>query len=144
MDTVLDIFQRFWTDLVARTDGPMTFRFFLQPTMAFIAALHDGIKDAKAGRAPYFQRLIHGDSAARKIAFREGFTAVTRVLLLGAGMDAIYQYKMYSQGQQYFPFYPTEALVIVLLLAFVPYLLLRGPIKRVAKWWFDRRQAPLH
>ncbi|MFC3549512.1 hypothetical protein ACFOLC_00615 [Lysobacter cavernae] len=140
MDTELDILQRFWTDLVARSDGPMTFRFFLQPTMAFIAALHDGIKDAKAGRAPYFQRLVHGDKTARLTAFREGFTAVTRVLLLGVGMDVIYQYKMYSQGKQDFLFYPTEALVIVVLLAFVPYLLLRGPIKRIATWWFGRKQ----
>ena len=30
----------------------MTFRFFLQPAMAAIAALHDGIKDA--GNGPVF------------------------------------------------------------------------------------------
>ncbi len=32
----------------------MTFRFILQPVMAAIAALHDGIKDARLGRSPYF------------------------------------------------------------------------------------------
>lgn len=139
MDALSEVFHRFWTDLMARTDGPMTFRFFLQPIMALLMALRDGVKDAKTGRTPYFWQIIHTDTAGRRAAWREGFTAVTRVLLLGVGMDVIYQYKMYSQGRQEFPFYPTEALVIVVLLAFVPYLLLRGPVARIAKWWINRR-----
>ena len=28
--------QRFWSDIFSRASGPMTFRFYLQPTMAFI------------------------------------------------------------------------------------------------------------
>lgn len=138
MDAFPEVMNRFWSDLIARSDGPMTFRFFLQPIMAFLMALRDGIKDAKTGRTPYFWHITHADKAGRKAAWREGFTAVTRVLLLGVGMDVIYQYKMYSQGRQDFPFYPNEALVIVLLLAFVPYLLLRGPVTRVARWWMSR------
>ncbi|GJK94539.1 hypothetical protein TUM17568_57450 [Klebsiella oxytoca] len=31
-------------------------------------------------------------------------------------------------------FYPGEAALIAVLLAFVPYLLLRGPFARVARW----------
>lgn len=139
MDAFPEVMHRFWSDLIARSDGPMTFRFFLQPAMAFLMALRDGVKDAKIGRTPYFWHITHTDGVGRKAAWREGFTAVTRVLLLGVGMDAIYQYKMYVQGRQDFPFYPTEALVIVLLLAFVPYLLLRGPVARVARWWMQRR-----
>ena len=38
-------------------------------------------------------------------------------------------------------FYPGETLVVALLLAFVPYLLLRGPIERVARRWFARTEA---
>jgi hypothetical protein len=32
-------------------------------------------------------------------------------------------------------FYPGQAAVIAVLLAFVPYLLLRGPIERIARRW---------
>jgi hypothetical protein len=32
-------------------------------------------------------------------------------------------------------FYPGEAILIALLLAFAPYLLVRGPAARVARWW---------
>ena len=44
---------RLWHDLVDRPDGPMAFRFILQPAMATIAAIRDGRKDARANRAPY-------------------------------------------------------------------------------------------
>ena len=46
--------HRFWADIVARAEGPMTFRFYLQPTMAAIAALHDGIRDARSGHRVFF------------------------------------------------------------------------------------------
>ncbi|MGB7566050.1 MAG: hypothetical protein WBM08_15025 [Prochlorococcaceae cyanobacterium] len=38
-------------------------------------------------------------------------------------------------------FHPAEAVIIAGLLAFVPYLLLRGPVTRVARWWLDRESA---
>ncbi len=46
-------FQRLWQNIVDRPGGPMKFRFILQPCMATIAALHDGLKDARMGRSPY-------------------------------------------------------------------------------------------
>ncbi len=132
MDGGFDL-HRFWADLMARTDGPMTFRFFLQPTMALITALFDGIKDAKTGRTPYFWRLIHNDLPRREAAFREGITATTRILLLGVAMDVVYQFKVFGGFK-----YPTETLVIALVLAFVPYMLLRGPIDRIARRFLKR------
>lgn len=134
MDSLLDFIHRFIGDLIARTDGPMTFRFFLQPVMALIAATHDGIKDAALGRSPYFFRLLHGGTHSTRLqTFREGFTAVTRILLLGVGMDVIYQIKVFGAFR-----YPNETLVIAIVLAFVPYLLLRGPVARLALWWRRR------
>jgi hypothetical protein len=44
-------------------------------------------------------------------------------------MDIIYQWKELDT------FYPVQSVVIAILLAFVPYLLLRGPIERVARRW---------
>jgi hypothetical protein len=43
-------------------------------------------------------------------------------------MDMIYQYLVFKT------FYPAEALVVALLLAFVPYLLIRGPVMRIVRW----------
>lgn len=137
MLSVIDIASRFWMDMVDRADGPMTFRFFLQPTMAVITALLDGIKDARAGKTPYAWLLTHGSRGERKIAWRQGVTATARILLLGVAMDVIYQFRVLGGFK-----YPAEAFVIAVVLGFLPYLLLRGPIERIAYWWLHRHDAP--
>src|SRR5580692_11620177 len=45
----IPIFQRIWHDLVARPDARMRFRFILQPLMAAIVAIRDGLRDARNG-----------------------------------------------------------------------------------------------
>jgi len=133
MLSVINILTRFWTDMIERADGPMTFRFFLQPTMALITALIDGIKDAKAGRTPYAWLLTHSHAGDRIVVWREGITATARILLLGVGMDVIYQFRMFGGFK-----YPVEAFVIAVVLGFLPYLILRGPITRIASRWLRR------
>jgi hypothetical protein len=122
--------QRVWRDVFDRTGGPMSFRFILQPVMATVAALADGIRDAKLGRTPYLWAILF-NSNERVSRLSEGLNATARILLLGVGMDAIYQY---SAGT----FFPGEAVTIAVALAFIPYLILRGPISRVARWWMQR------
>jgi len=123
-----EVHSRFWKDILARPGGPMTFRFILQPIMATIAALHDGIRDARLGRSPYFWTILHSPQK-RGARLREGFISTARIILLGLGMDTIYQVEVLKT------FYPGEAVLTALLLAFVPYLLLRGPIARLAYHW---------
>jgi hypothetical protein len=122
---------RLWTDILDRPGGPMTFRFILQPTMAIIAALRDGFHDARLGRRPYIWALIHGvrDSDGRSGRLWEGIISTARILILGVVMDIIYQWKVLDT------FYPGQSAVIAILLAFIPYLLLRGPFERIARHW---------
>ena len=129
-----EVFARIWQNLLDRPSGPMTFRIILQPIMATIAASLDGLKDARAGRAPYFWTILK-DPAKRAGLLDEGLIATARVLLLGLLMDLIYQIIVFKT------FHPAEAVIVSLLLAFVPYLLLRGPIARVARWWLGRGSA---
>lgn len=123
-----EVRHRVWTDLLDRPGGPMTFRFFLQPAMATLAALLDGIKDARLGRSPYFWTILR-DPERRVRRLREGLFSTARIILLGIGMDAIYQYRVFKT------FYPEEAVIIALALAVVPYFILRGPIARIARRW---------
>ena len=44
-------------------------------------------------------------------------------------MDVIYQFLVFKT------FYPAQALLIALLLAFIPYLLIRGPATLIVRWW---------
>jgi len=120
--------QTFWHDLVARPGGPMTFRFILQPAMAAIAAFHAGVKDANAGRSPYLWSVLTNPEE-RKGRLYEGLIHTARIILLGLVMDGVYQFVVLKS------FYPGQAVVIAIVLAFIPYLLLRGPIARIVLWW---------
>jgi hypothetical protein len=128
-----DVRQRIWQNLLDRPSGPMMFRFILQPVMAAIAALRDGIRDARSGRTVYFWTMLT-NPAKLGGRLREGLISSARIILLGLGMDAIYQFIVLKT------FHPGEAAIAALLLAFVPYVLLRGPFARLAYWW--RGDAP--
>jgi hypothetical protein len=123
-----EVLERTWRQLIERPGGPMTFRFILQPCMAAIAALYDGVEDARTGRSPYLWTLL-ADRTDRVGRLFEGVIATSRVILLGLLMDTIYQFIEFNA------FHPGEAVIVALLLAFVPYLLLRGPCGRVARFW---------
>ncbi len=120
-------FRRLWQDVLDRPGGPITFRFVLQPTMAALAALHDGVRDARTGRSVLFWTVL-SEPAKRVGRLREGLIATARIILLGLMMDSIYQAIVLET------FYPAEAAIIAVMLAFVPYALLRGPFARVARW----------
>ena len=106
----------------------MSFRFILQPSMAALAAIHGGAKDARAGRSPYFQTIAR-NPRERVGRLREGLIATARIILLGIAMDVVYQLLVFKT------FYPSEAVLIAFVLAFVPYVLIRGPVTRIARWW---------
>ncbi len=127
-----EVRERFWYDLLDRPDGVMRFRFVLQPVMAALAALRDGVEDAKLGRSPYIWTLLNSPSE-RCGRLAEGVISTARVLLLGLCMDTVYQLMVLKT------FYPAEAVIVAIVLAFVPYLILRGPIARIARW---RRGGP--
>ena len=120
-----EVLARVWQNLLERPGGPMTFRIILQPVMATMVAWRDGIKDARAGRAPYFWAILT-DPANRAGRLHEGLIATARVLLLGLCMDVIYQLIVFET------FHPGEAAIVALLLAFAPYLVVRGLVTR---WW---------
>ena len=50
-------------------------------------------------------------------------------------MDTIYQLFVLKA------FYPLELILVVFFLCFLPYLLLRGPFARIARWRLARQPA---
>ena len=101
----------------------MTFRFILQPSMAVLVAFHDGRRDARAGRSPYLETLLHKPQE-RTARLREGLNATARIVLLALAMDVIYQVLVLDT------FFPNEALIISLLLVFIPYAIVLGLVAR--------------
>ena len=128
-----EVRARIAQNLFERPGGPMVFRFFLQPTMAAIAAWRDGLNDARSGRTPFFAGALM-EPAQRAVRLNEALVATARIILLGLVMDGIYQ------AIEFKYFHPAEAVIIALLLAFVPYVVMRGLIARAARRWFSRGQ----
>ena len=131
MSEIQEILTRFWEQLIAQPSGPLAFRLILQPIMATILAIIDGLKDARSGRPPFLRTML-SDPSQRGAYIREGLKRVSRVIVFAFVMDAIYQYLVLHR------FYPVEALVTVFVLAVLPYVLIRGPIHRLARRWQRR------
>ena len=126
-----DMWARVGEQLMARVSGPMHFRLVLQPVMAAVLAVIAGLKDARTGKPPYFWSLLY-DPAHRKEMLRDGWKSVGRVFILALILDAIYQ------GIVLHFFYLGEAIIVAIVLAIVPYLILRGIVTRLAR----KRLAP--
>jgi hypothetical protein len=118
--------QRIVEDLLARLDGPLHFRFIVQPLMATIFAVIDGVKDAKAGKPAYFWTLL-STPEYRKELVKEGWKSVGKIFILAIILDVVYQFKVHSTV------YPGEMLIVAFALAIAPYLALRGPINRIVR-----------
>jgi hypothetical protein len=110
--------------LVARIEGPMSFRLLLQPVMALIFAIRDGRRDAKEGRAPFFWGLFTEPEHRREM-LQSGWKGVGKVFCLALVLDLVFQYRAFGD------FRPGGAMLAGVILAIVPYLLLRGPVNRL-------------
>ena len=117
---------RIWENLLGRIGGPLTFRLILQPLVAATFAVRAGLADAHMGRRAYFWSLL-SDPKHRRQNVREGWRDVAKVFLLALAIDLGYQIIL----QRYV--YPGEALIVAIMLAIVPYLLVRGCVTRLAR-----------
>ena len=112
----------------------MSLRLILQPTMAAFFAIRAGLQDGRTGRPAYFWAIL-ADPLHRRDLLREGWKAVAKVFVMAVIIDAIYQIIQLRW------FYPGEALIVATVLAFVPYLLIRGPVGRIARGWRSRNMV---
>jgi hypothetical protein len=119
-----NVFTDLWDGLVSRTEGPLKFRFLLQPGMAIFLAVRCGLRDYREGKPPYFW-AIFTDPAERRELLHDGWKSIGKVFILAVALDCIYQIIVLRW------IHPLEAIVVALLLAIIPYLLVRGPVNRI-------------
>lgn len=127
-----DVLTRMWQELVERPEGPLAFRFYIQPLMAMLFAVRDGIKDAREGRPAYFWALFTDKPNQRKL-LRSGWNSVGKVCIFAFVLDTVYQLFV-LKGLR-----PIQGMLVAVLLALVPYVLLRGPVNRLARALQQRR-----
>jgi len=119
---------RWWTDLVGRIDGPLAFRFILQPVAAAILAILAGWNDAQTGR-PAFGWIILTDPVRLQELLREGWKEIQKVFVAAVIIDLTYEIIVFRA------IYPGQSLVVASVLALLPYVLLRSPFNRLAWRW---------
>ena len=130
-----DIWQRALENLFGRLDGPLHFRIVLQPVMATILAIIGGIKDAKLGKPPYLWGLFSGPEY-RKEFLQDGWKHAGRIFMVAIVLELIYQPLVLHA------FYPGEMLIVAFVLAIVPYILVRGPVNRIAHLFTKNTAKP--
>ena len=135
-----DVFSRIWENLVDRTEGPMSLRFLIQPTMSLFFAIRAGLRDAKTNTAPYLWRLVSSRGERRNI-FMEAWKDVGKVFIIGTILDIIYQLIVIFSAKVKDRFYPLESLLVAFLLALVPYLIFRGLAGRLIKKIMPRKDS---
>ena len=123
---VAENISRAFENLIARVSGPMKFRLILQPIMAIFFAVRAGLHDAKNGVPPYFWTMFTSRDHRREL-LRQGWKDVGKIFLVAILIDVVYQIIVIRWV------YPGEALLVATVLALVPYLVIRGPITRIAR-----------
>jgi hypothetical protein len=121
-----EILRRVWENLIGRTSGPMNFRLIVQPAIAGIIAIRAGLKDAREGQPAFFWAAL-GNPNYRSELLQVGWKDVGKVFVLAAALDSIYQLIVHRGV------YVLELLITATVLAIVPYLLIRGPVNRIAR-----------
>lgn len=117
-------YMGFIEGLLVRMAGPMSFRFLMQPLMAIFFAIRDGRKDAREGRPPYFWALFT-DPENRLEMLKSGWKSIGKVFIIAVILDIVFQFIAFHG------FRPGAGIIAGVILALVPYLLLRGLINRI-------------
>lgn len=104
----------------------MTFRLVLQPIMASLIGFRAGRRDARDGREPFLTHFIRRPEGRRALmlgAFRD----IVKVIIVAIAIDLIYQIIVVRW------FYPLEALMVAVVVAILPYGIVRGVTNRVSR-----------
>ncbi|MBS0577799.1 MAG: hypothetical protein JSR36_00900 [Proteobacteria bacterium] len=119
-----DLFSSFWSDFIERLDGPLHFRFVVQPMIAVLLAVRDGRRDARAGRSAFLWKFA-SKPEHRGVLVKSAAQGISKVFAIALVLDFAYQWIEWGSLK------PLQAVATAALLAVVPYVLLRGPANRL-------------
>jgi hypothetical protein len=122
----------FFDDMIARLSGPGRFRFILQPVVAIILGVRDGIKDARAGACPFLWGVLFRRDLRSQL-LRSGLSSVRNLVAIAILLDLISQYLIFRE------LHPGAALILGPVLIGMPYSLARAFANRITR---RRTQTP--
>jgi hypothetical protein len=120
-----DFLSRTCEQLVDRSSGLFHFRLWIQPAVATILGVRAGIRDAVTHEPAYICAIL-SHRLGRRIRILSGWRDISRVAVVALVLDCLYQLVIFHWV------YPLQAVIVAFALAIVPYVLVRGPVARVA------------
>ena len=118
--------RRFFEDMVTRLSGPGRLRFIMQPVVAILLGTRDGVKDARAGLAPFLWGLAFHEEHRGEL-LRSWFASVESLVAIAILLDIISQYLIFRNV------HPGAAVILGPVLISLPYVLARAFANRISR-----------
>ncbi len=134
MDPIAEL-NRGFEQLLGRTGGPLHFRLILQPVVAIILAIRAGLRDAREGQPIFFWTFLTNPAERKRLA-QSGWKDIGKVFIVALVLDVVYQVMVLHTV------YPVQSLIVALVVAIIPYVLLRGPVTRIVRAMSGNRRDP--
>jgi hypothetical protein len=135
MDAILETLSRGFEQLIGRASGPFHLRLVITPTMAIIFAVRAGLKDAREGRPPFLWEVITQPEERQRLR-RSWWKDIGKMIIVVLVVDTAYQIFILRA------FYIVQALILVVVLAMIPYALVRGMTTRLTRGFLKRPVGP--
>ncbi|WP_028220292.1 hypothetical protein [Paraburkholderia oxyphila] len=121
-----EFLMRVVSNMQDRVTGPLHLRIIFQPAMASFFAIRSGLRDAKLRRTPYFEAIVTGARSEAEL-IRSGWRNVGKIFILAMVLDLVFQIFAFHR------IYPGGVVLVALILALVPYVIVRGLVARIAR-----------
>jgi Na+/H+-translocating membrane pyrophosphatase len=123
----MDLLQEIMGRFLARLSGPLNFRFILQPVMAILLGIRDGLHDAKTGTPPVLLDLFEKPKG-RKRQLRKALRNLLVPLLLAIVLDVVVQYLLFGWVRL------IGAMTIGVMVMGLPYVIARTLTNWIVTW----------
>ena len=135
LEAIVEMLKRAVEQLLGRASGPLHFRLVLQPIVAAAIAVRAGLKDARQGQPAFFWAVLTNE-AERQRLLHSGWKDIVKIFVVAIVLDTVYQVIELRA------FYIVQALIVAIVLAILPYVLVRGPVTRLKRRLLKRTSEP--
>ncbi len=111
--------------LRARLSGPFHLRFIVQPLVAIVLGIRDGLRDARTEQPPYVIAILY-DHEHRGELLAGSIRNLIKPMVVGVLVDLVFQYAAFGRVRL------LPALIVGSLVLGLPYVAARGFTNRIA------------
>ncbi len=137
MEAISEILNRATEQLLGRASGPLHLRLTIQPIVATILAIRAGLRDSREGKPPFFWTFLTSPEQ-RQILRQSGWKDIGKLFIVAIVLDTLYQLIVLRW------FYPVQTFIVAVVVAVMPYTLLRGVVTRLTHGLYSKQGGPVH